>query len=771
MYGAPVRQGLGHTRHGPLLPYMNEEGAATAASQNPDTVLPGTPDARAQVPHSTDSSSRSDEVRRLARAQRFDELLSRARSAVEKARSGQQDDSAEPSPRHTRTTKASDNLVTPFSPAEVEEDDDAAAQMANRPAPPTERKPLITGQDRSRPAPPIVAWHGDTEYHGEPGDRTSTGTTISALDNLTPRISRVVTVAPSPGAAQEGNHGEYADVSTPAHASGGPDILPAPTPFRGHDHVNVVRALARVLEDARDDHQLDDSAAQDTPLARQQGSVLSKLHVVNLDDETHEEIMLGNEADLNHASADQFSPETLVTEATAPLLAAAAHGNIALIKRLVDQGHDINGPDPSGRTPLMYAVHCNQLSVAELLVQMGALLDIKANDGSTALHRAAFSGTTEMVKLLIESGADHRVGDDDGRIALHWAAHNPRLGCMAQLLKRVRGDNAINQPDHAGMTAAIWACYYDRVHHLGKLKRAGADLGAADVDGKTCMHWAVQPNAVQCLAALAQQSSRLRLRDRIGRTALHYAAELDAKAAAKLLLRHDPTLVTEVDHRSRTALHYAAVCGGSRVLRVLLKHGASVNALDEDGLTPIDYARQRQHGACVALLASYGPHGRLSISEQQTGVTNGVSSADWLNSQGDQVSAIMQLFHLLTVGSHLEKFTNDGKGATHTRFFWVDMYTGEICWTKSPSSFVRNPDATSAAHVTAVYEGPSSNVTSRRDYEPQGKHRFGFSVATTDRVLDLIAPNEQLYRLWVEGLQCILTYGALQLASAQQDDA
>jgi hypothetical protein len=43
----------------------------------------------------------------------------------------------------------------------------------------------------------------------------------------------------------------------------------------------------------------------------------------------------------------------------------------------------------------------------------------------------------------------------------------------------------------------------------------------------------------------------------------------------------------------------------------------------------------------------------------------------------------------------------------------------------------------------------------------QGKHRFAFCVATAERTLDLIAPSEELYRLWVEGLQCLLLYGTL----------
>ena len=43
-----------------------------------------------------------------------------------------------------------------------------------------------------------------------------------------------------------------------------------------------------------------------------------------------------------------------------------------------------------------------------------------------------------MVLLLIEAGADYTCRDGDGRIPLHWAAHNPRIGCLSALLKKVK---------------------------------------------------------------------------------------------------------------------------------------------------------------------------------------------------------------------------------------------------------------------------------------------------------------------------------------------
>jgi hypothetical protein len=44
------------------------------------------------------------------------------------------------------------------------------------------------------------------------------------------------------------------------------------------------------------------------------------------------------------------------------------------------------------------------------------------------------------------------------------------------------------------------------------------------------------------------------------------------------------------------------------------------------------------------------------------------------------------------------------QGGVHSRFFWVDLYSGELCWSKSPEDFVKHPDAsTSLASLCPVH--------------------------------------------------------------------
>ena len=52
----------------------------------------------------------------------------------------------------------------------------------------------------------------------------------------------------------------------------------------------------------------------------------------------------------------------------------------------------------------------------------------------------------------------------------------------------------------------------------------------------------------------------------------------------------------------------------------------------------------------------------------------------------------------------------------------------------------------SYVRVIDVSEEPSVKVAGRRDYDPDGVHRYSFTVFTATRQLDLIASNESMHR-------------------------
>lgn len=85
----------------------------------------------------------------------------------------------------------------------------------------------------------------------------------------------------------------------------------------------------------------------------------------------------------------------------------AGFGNVALIKKAIAAGADVNAKDPGGRTPLMLAAGSEYFSseTVQLLIDSGADLNAKSRAGETALDFARRAGQARVADLLMKAGA------------------------------------------------------------------------------------------------------------------------------------------------------------------------------------------------------------------------------------------------------------------------------------------------------------------------------------------------------------------------------
>jgi ankyrin repeat protein len=89
-----------------------------------------------------------------------------------------------------------------------------------------------------------------------------------------------------------------------------------------------------------------------------------------------------------------------------PLHSAAAHRHLAIAKRLLDAGAEVNAKQHGGWTPLHSAVQNKQIALVELLLERGADPKLSDDAGLTALAIAQTAADEKCIALLRKYGAE-----------------------------------------------------------------------------------------------------------------------------------------------------------------------------------------------------------------------------------------------------------------------------------------------------------------------------------------------------------------------------
>lgn len=93
-----------------------------------------------------------------------------------------------------------------------------------------------------------------------------------------------------------------------------------------------------------------------------------------------------------------------------------------LVKRLLDQGANIDAQTDEGETAIILAGWLtNNMDLIRSLVEQGADVNLPNNNGDTPLIDAAYLGKNEILEYLLLSGADVEVKNKNGKSALDMA--------------------------------------------------------------------------------------------------------------------------------------------------------------------------------------------------------------------------------------------------------------------------------------------------------------------------------------------------------------
>jgi uncharacterized protein len=220
---------------------------------------------------------------------------------------------------------------------------------------------------------------------------------------------------------------------------------------------------------------------------------------------------------------------------------AVQKGDVQMLERLISEGRDINKKDREGKTPIFRAIEHNDAAIVQVLIKNGADLKVQDKYIATPLHYAANLGETGIVKMLLDSGANV---------------------------------NAVSERNN--FTPLCYAVRAGRLETTVVLLGHGADISVRPGSyGRTLLHLSV-----------------INLKNPVEMTEALLAAGLD---------------VNIVDNKGRTPLHAVAcaLAGSAIAAEVLVRNGANPALRDNDGMTALDYAKNKNHTELIQVLESY----------------------------------------------------------------------------------------------------------------------------------------------------------------------
>ncbi|KAL0631016.1 hypothetical protein Q9L58_010134 [Maublancomyces gigas] len=149
----------------------------------------------------------------------------------------------------------------------------------------------------------------------------------------------------------------------------------------------------------------------------------------------------------------------------------------------------MNTPSPPDNK-LLHAVYTGQLQVVRKLLEEGADIETCGNDGFTPLHMAATQEQLAVMFFLIGKGADTEARDKWGLTPLHHAAGEDAGRLGAEVDAR---DNEGNTPLHSAVFGDGLGVE-DIVDVIKLLQAGGADMAATGCGGRVPADHAVGPN-------------------------------------------------------------------------------------------------------------------------------------------------------------------------------------------------------------------------------------------------------------------------------------
>ena len=328
-------------------------------------------------------------------------------------------------------------------------------------------------------------------------------------------------------------------------------------------------------------------------------------------------------------------------------------GNLEIVKLIISKDTEIRSTMPGGFTLLLLAALAGTVEAVKAIMVNGADPDVESDDGEnifhaaainkseevlnhllslhrpsnkpdylgrTPLHIAALCGSRSKVQSILSAGAKPTKVDDDQYNIYHHGIQGSYENIDLPTLRSPLSDSVhINSKTYEGMTPLHLAAESGLLADVIWVLNSGGDIRSLNYQNKSVLHSAARNIFYDCediLNLLLDKGLSIRATDDAAMTVLHHALwrpqsdvvgrrkrdmaqwskntkksrpdALDGKL--RLLIRRGAEINAQ-DSDGNTPLHLAAHRGQKEPIVTLLELGADRGIEDQNGLLPVDYAR------------------------------------------------------------------------------------------------------------------------------------------------------------------------------------
>ncbi|MGD2085923.1 MAG: ankyrin repeat domain-containing protein [Candidatus Aminicenantes bacterium] len=187
---------------------------------------------------------------------------------------------------------------------------------------------------------------------------------------------------------------------------------------------------------------------------------------------------------------------------------------------------------------------------------------------------------------------------------IHKAAKDGDFETVKKLLEE--DPNLLNTGNRLQQTPLLLASFGGYTDIVLFLIEKGAKIDQPDSFGATPLHMAVLGGQPEIVELLISKGADVNIKSRNGKIPLQMAFEKDAPDIVEIFIKQGMAINSNIDQYGRTMLHEAAILGKIKIASFLIDKGAVIDAKDNAGKSPLDYALTCDHQKVAELLISKG---------------------------------------------------------------------------------------------------------------------------------------------------------------------